>query len=230
MAYRFVQVPVAVLNDERLQAIDVHAYGVMLDASRDGLATISEERLGKRLRKSEDTARRSIRRLVAAAWVEVVDNGNGFCREYKLVTPSNDATGLEATPLATMQGVTPSNGAAQPLAMVRRTPSNAATQPIRTPRIIPRAKPERSANAALRSSLRAVLVAELERCPRNGKTAEAEADRLINWFPGLERFLLGHLRYALAEQVEDPIEYASRQTQRGEPPKTFAGGTPPDAI
>lgn len=79
------------LNDDRLLFVDIVTYGIMWDASRDFVSRISQDQLAKRLRKSEDTARRSIRRLAAADWIKIIDHGPRRCREYLLLTPSTRA-------------------------------------------------------------------------------------------------------------------------------------------
>jgi DNA-binding MarR family transcriptional regulator len=122
------------LNDNRLNAVDVAAWGIMWDASRAWLSTISERRLGQRLRRSEDTARRIIRRLAAAGWIEIIDHGNGRCRDYRLLTPGTNARRSDVkTPGAPAGGAaaTPSTDAPDPSNPCSKTPSTGAAQPRR---------------------------------------------------------------------------------------------------
>lgn len=123
--YRHAPIPINMLNDARLEAIHVVAWGVMWDASREQLSTISERRLGMRLRRSEDAARRIIRKLAETGWIKIIDHGNGHCRQYELTTPSTDATG---TPGMDATG-TPSTDAADPLHSRHQTPGTDAAQP-----------------------------------------------------------------------------------------------------
>jgi len=127
--YRFSPVPVEMLNHERLAAIDVAAWIVMWDASREGLCTISELRLGQRLRRSEETARRIVKRLATTGWIEIIDPGNGLCRSYRLLTPSICARGARGTTPGINAGGTLSIGAADPSHFYPRTPSTDAAHP-----------------------------------------------------------------------------------------------------
>lgn len=96
LTLRHVKLPIDVLNDKRLNGEDVRAFAVMWDCSRDGLCTISERRLGERLFKSEQAARRIIRRLQACGWIAPIDHGNGLCRDYQLLTPIIHNRGMGA--------------------------------------------------------------------------------------------------------------------------------------
>jgi hypothetical protein len=209
--YRFAPLPIALIDDSRIEAIDVLAYGVLLaiDVDGDGVACISEDRLGVRIRRSTDTARRAIRRLEAAGWIEIVDNGNGYCRQYRLTTPSTDATGA------------PSTDAADPLHPCHPAPSTGATQPIRIPRIF--SKDGFTKETTTKTTLDELLEL-LRRCPLKDRMAEEEADRLVHRLPGLERYLVANLRFALEANMNSPIEYAARQAQRGDLPNVTATG------
>jgi DNA-binding MarR family transcriptional regulator len=133
--YRYPPVPIEMFNDDRLDPVDVKAWGIMWDASRAWLSTISERRLGQRLRRSEDTVRRIIRRLAAAGWIEIVDHGNGRCRDYRLLTPATNATSASSSDVKT-PGVhaggstaTPSTDAPDRSHPSPKTPSVGAAQP-----------------------------------------------------------------------------------------------------
>ena len=130
--YRWAPVPVQMLNDDRLNPINIAAWGIMWDASRAGLSHISELQLGRRLRRSEDTARRIIRKLAATGWIEIIDNGNGNCRDYRLLTRRTNARGGDLnTPGANAGGseVTPGTDAPDPSHLRPKTPSTGAAQP-----------------------------------------------------------------------------------------------------
>lgn len=86
LGYAFAAMPTAILDDGRLDALDVRAYGILLsiDTDRNGIVKISESRLGDRLFRKIDAARRSLRRLESSGWIKAIDHGDGVCREYKL--------------------------------------------------------------------------------------------------------------------------------------------------
>lgn len=130
--YRYAPLPVQMLNDSRLDPADVVAWCIMWDASRAGISTISERRLGQRLRRSEDTARRVIRRLAATGWIEIITHGNGRCHDYRLLTPRTGARGSDVkTPGIHASGaeVTPSTDAPERLHVSSETTSTGAAQP-----------------------------------------------------------------------------------------------------
>jgi hypothetical protein len=132
LRYHWAPVPVEMLNDNRLNPVDVAAWGIMWDASRAWLCTISERRLGQRLRRSPDTVRRIIRKLAATGWIKIIDRGNGRCRDYRLLTPCTNARGSDVeTPGAHAAGseATPSTDAPDPSHTCPKTPSTGAAQP-----------------------------------------------------------------------------------------------------
>ena len=213
-AQRFIQLPILVLNDSRLSDTAVRAYGIMLDASREGRCVISERRLGQRLRRSEDTARRIIRKLVDAGWLETIDHGNGKCRAYWLLTPSTRARGSDAqTPGAHARGRD-----ANPLHPCHPTPSTGATHSIRNS-INVRTSAKKDGNDEGNETHR-TLVALIERCGFNGQ-AENEASRVSRQLPaaGDKKRLIGWLRYALdATGINSPLAFAISRTRQGEDP------------
>jgi hypothetical protein len=120
------------LDDDRLNPVDIKAWGIMWDASRAWLCTISERHLGHRLRRSPETARRIIRKLAAAGWIKIIDRGNGRCRDYRLLTPGTNARGSDAeTPGIHARGLatTPRIDAPAPSHPRRKTPGTDAAQP-----------------------------------------------------------------------------------------------------
>ena len=132
LRYHWAPVPVEMLNDDRLNPVDIAAWGIMWDASRAWLCTISERRLGQRLRRSPDTVRRVIRKLAATGWLEIIDYGNGRCRDYRLLTPGTNARGSNLkTPSihAERSEATPSIDAPDPSHRCPKTPSSGAPQP-----------------------------------------------------------------------------------------------------
>src|SRR5580692_1293471 len=130
--YRYVRLPIGMLNDDRLNPVDVVAWCIMCDASRAGLSTISERRLGQRLRRSEDTARRIIRKLASAGWIEIIGHGNGRCRDYRLLSNGTNArrSGVK-TPGVHARGLntTPRIDAPDPSHLCPKNPGTGAAQP-----------------------------------------------------------------------------------------------------
>jgi hypothetical protein len=105
---RFVKLPVALLNDGRLDATEVATYAVMRDASREDICRISLPQIGKRTRRKERAAQRSVRRLQAAGWIETIESAIGRCAVYRLLTPATEYGGSSTkTPATNGRGVYP---------------------------------------------------------------------------------------------------------------------------
>jgi len=114
---------VALLNDGRLDATEVATFAVMADASRDGICRISLPQLGKRTRRKERAAQRSVRRLQAAGWIETVESAIGRCAVYRLLTPATEYGGSSTkTPATNGRGVYPKLHATPERLGIRRTP------------------------------------------------------------------------------------------------------------
>jgi hypothetical protein len=227
---RYIKISVAMLNDERLGALEKLAFAVMMDASRDGLSTISERRLGQRLDRSEDAARRVIRKLQATGWIETIDYGNGRCRKYRLLTPSNNARGYKPQTPSTDAGGTPSKNAPDPLHSCGKTPSTGAAQPIRNSKLLSSAcareedkkeNDDEDRDQRDRLRLMEILATATENGNEDGATVflEREATRFLTRCPTayLRTLFLGHLAYAIADtSIADKLAWAHNQTRRGE--------------
>jgi hypothetical protein len=223
----FAKLPVALLNDENLDPIDVRVYGILraVDFDNDGISLISLLRIGERVFRSERTAERSIRRLEKVGWIESLDNGIGLCKSYRLVTPAKHVGGGEALTAAVDDGGkarTPAIGDPQRLSSLTQTPVTGDQQPRRYLNSFPDGT--QLTRKKTRDDARPDLLQLLAECQLDRETAEREADRLLRWFPHLEGHLVGHLRYAVSAKLDDPVEYAARQTQRGETPTPVADG------
>lgn len=90
---RFVMLPIAVLNDDRISGGAVRAFGVLLDCSRKSESRIGFDRLGERLHVSRQSARRIIRELIDAGHVQNIETVNGLCPNYKILTHITGGTG-----------------------------------------------------------------------------------------------------------------------------------------
>jgi hypothetical protein len=201
---RFVKLPVTVLNDPRLSANAVRVFGVLLDCNFEG-SKISLHRIAERLRFSRTSARRAINELVKARHVRNRVS-NGKCPVYEILTRGAGGTGTGTKsvphPSQTRNGARAAGGT-----LTKRNSINSL--PI-----------EKTAlNETKHEDARDDLVAALADCKLDKETAKREAERLSSWFPGLSGLLVGHLRYAVTEQLADPIRYAEKLTQRGEPPR-----------
>lgn len=122
----FVKLPTAVLNDPALSLECIAVYSVLVDAAdRENRQNvrISIRRLGERIRRSTDTARRLLHELIENGYVEVAKSPAGRCFTYRL-TPSIHASGLDRRPLAP--------GPSTPSGRAGGTPSTAAPQRRRT--------------------------------------------------------------------------------------------------
>lgn len=155
--YRFAALPIDLLNDGRLDALDKIAFAVLLDASREGFCEISELRLGERIQRSEATARRVLRRLEATGWIVTVKQVNGVCRVYRLLTPSTDVRG------------TPSTDAAYPLQKRLGTPSTDGAHSKLESKLIPKAGNEQNHDGDSTSQVFATnaVVTPSGRCVKN---------------------------------------------------------------
>ncbi|HKU81651.1 MAG TPA: helix-turn-helix domain-containing protein, partial [Candidatus Tumulicola sp.] len=141
MRQRFVRLPIDVLNDQRLSDGAIRVYAVMLDASRANQTTISLHRIGERLGRKRDAARRCVRELVQAGHVAELPKRNGQCPKYQLLTRSENATGTgseiptgthsEIPTGATNLALPRSENATPPLRKHNGTRSENATQSIR---------------------------------------------------------------------------------------------------
>ena len=89
-------VPITLLNDLRVSADAVRAYGVLLDVERDRLAKISLRRIADRLGCHKNTAYRIMQRLKDAGWVEITEDRSGRCQVYRLLTVTTDGDGSSA--------------------------------------------------------------------------------------------------------------------------------------
>ena len=120
-APRFVMVPITLLNDLRVSADAVRAYGVLLDVERDRLAKISLRRIADRLGCHKNTAYRIMQRLKDAGWVEITEDRSGRCQVYRLLTVTTDGDGssVKASPPI----VTVPNQPSLPVVMVQNQPS-----------------------------------------------------------------------------------------------------------
>jgi hypothetical protein len=139
----FVPLPVAMLDDTRLEAIHVRAYGVLLaiDVDRDGRSLISLTRLGRRIGRDARSAERIVCKLEETGWLKTIDPGNGRCRSYDLLTPVTNRHGTpdtnrHGTPDTDIQG-TLSTGDGQPCLSVTETLYTGRHQPIINPESFP---------------------------------------------------------------------------------------------
>lgn len=234
--YHFAALPIDVLNDQTLQAVDVRAFAVMLDASRGGICQISERRLGDRIFRSEDTARRVIRRLEKAGWIQTIDDTNGRCHVYRLLTPSTNAEGCHMETPCTDTGAsatTSRTDALSPLHECGETPGTRAGLPRRSlysyPRDDGQEKKDDDGERDARDHDRLMeLLAQAGTGSGNEEEVAvnraSEADRLLRRWPRLpdRDRLLGLLAFAVTDPTHDGknlaqrIAWADEQTRRGE--------------
>jgi hypothetical protein len=82
---RFVRLPVALLNDTDLSDSAMRTYAILMDVERNGIATISIDRIGERLGRGRTryAAMAAIRQLVECGHVEVLKRGRSHV--YRLV-------------------------------------------------------------------------------------------------------------------------------------------------
>jgi hypothetical protein len=217
--------------------VEVRAFAVMVDAASEGLCKISERRLGERIFRGEDTARRVIRRLEGAGWIETIEGTNGRCHVYRLLTPNTDAAGSNTeTPCIDTGGSAMSSriDALNPLHERRETSGTHAGLSRRSLYSLSRAdqqeKNDDDAERDVRDHLRfSELLAQADTGGGDeeevGADRTSEADRLLRrWTGPSDRDrLLGHLVFALSDPSHDGknlaqrIAWAEHQTQRGEP-------------
>jgi hypothetical protein len=218
----FVMVPLALLNDERLGALDVCIWCNLraVDRDNDNVARISLKRIGERVRRGERAIERHIRKLEKAGWLQRINNGIGRCLSYRLLTPANNGGASEKrTPVITDRGTTrtPAIYDSEPLPSVPRTTVMGDQLPRRPLNYFPNSTQQ--IKTTTRDDARHRLLRLLAECQLDRVTAEREADRLLSWFPNLYNSLIGHLKYAANTKLEDPVQYVIHQTQRGETPK-----------
>jgi hypothetical protein len=217
----FVMLPNALLDDEKLDAIDVLVYCTLrrIDVDNDGVSLVSLKRIGERVHRGERTAERHIRRLEAAGWLQPIDNGRGRCCSYRLLTPVKHVGGHEKRTPATHDGSktqAPAIGDAEPLPSVTKTPATDDQLPRRYLNSFPdRLQLKENTTEECRKRLVGLLTV----CLKHPAMAEKEADRLLQWFPHSPRSLVAHLEYAVNERLEEPIVYVTRRTQRGDSPQ-----------
>jgi hypothetical protein len=229
LQYRFLALPIDLLNDDRLEAIDIRTFGVMLDASRDAICKISEIRLGERIFRKVDAARRSLRRLEAAGWIATVQDVNGHCHVYRLLSPSADTGGPLMTPCA---------DAARPLQESVKSPSVAASLSRRISRVIPRDEKQENDNEERDKRDRGAIMAILAEAHKDIGNQDQAAERrehhadwlLQGWeMPFERRRLLGHLMSIVADAglagktLSEKVMMADQLTRRGEDPVLEVG-------
>jgi len=128
-------IPVALLDDRRLDGTDLRAYVILLaiDVDRDGVACISLPQLGRRIFRSERTTERSIRKLERTGWIQSIDNGIGRCKSYRLLTPGVHVGGGASETVVTGDGGETQSTAIRvddPLTSMTKTPVTDGQQPI----------------------------------------------------------------------------------------------------
>jgi hypothetical protein len=198
---------------------------VLLDCHRDGRSKIGWIRLGQRLGVSRSTAMRIMLELQKAGYVRNRETMNGKSASYELFATSiADDTGqdtLTSTTVDTGLSQTGIKSGADQYQNGRPTSITGDTQSIRSLDLsLARARARATGPAENKDDdARQSLLDVLARCPLNGTTPQAEADRLIHRLPGLTKLLIAHLNDALRENHPNPIAYADPLTQRGESPK-----------
>lgn len=209
ISYQFAPVSVAVINDCRISDGAVRAFCVMLSLRDGDGCVIGERRLARRLHRAARTAHTYLHELIAAGYIKPVAGKRRGQRGSYRFTELSAANGFS----------TPGK---------RRSEAQQSTA---TSAAIGFSTVQQSASARIRENysrtgddlkndgatdLTLGVIADLLRtCPLKGRTAEDEARRLDERLPRMRSYLLGHLKFALSEKLEDPIGYAERQTQYG---------------
>lgn len=143
---RFAMIPFALVNDLRLSAEAIRAFAVLRDVEYDGVCKISLRRLGQRLGRTDQAARRVIRSLKETGWLEAIDETNGRSCIYRLQTPITHNSGLLTTPITGDSGSTtqtpithdgglirtPISGDPGPLSSMTQTPITSDSHTIRS--------------------------------------------------------------------------------------------------
>jgi len=201
-----------VYNDATISPLAFLAFAVILDCIEKGtnLGRISLETLAKRLRCVRKTAWTAVQQLERAGHIRNIAP-RGACATYQVLTRVTDDTGRG---VAAYTGSSVKNGA-DPCKNGPSTRVTGDTHPIRNPNLPKGDDLKKTTTAATLDE----LVDLLRRCSLSGTTAEEEAAYLVRRFPRQQAPLLGHLRDALDQKLENPIDYADRMTQRGETPR-----------
>ena len=212
---RFVQLPIALLNDDRVSDTAVRVYSIMLDASRDNISRISVERIGERLGRGRTkyAAMAAVKQLVSAGHVVRRKRGRGA--ESLLVSGCAETTsvGQSSCPETTDRLRGDSQSGCPDATLSIRSSLNL----LSTERLAAQNTQIRTEDEARQRLLDLLATAQLDE-----ETAKKEADRLMRrFFPFLQTSAEGHLRFAIASNIADPVEYTIRATQRGEIPRTI---------
>jgi DNA-binding Lrp family transcriptional regulator len=224
---RFVKVPVAVLNDPRLSDVAFRAYAVLLDCNRDGRSKISFPGLAKRLAVSDSTAQRIIRKLTDLGYAVNRETASGKCASYEVFPTLVRA---DHGTLVTRDTGTLVKKDAYPSQMTHQTLVTGDQESIRSLNYSldahVRARGDSEKKTTEDDELSNEIVTLLTDCLANGKTAEIEAARLLRRHPHQRTSLPGHLRFAIAKRIANPVAYADQQAQRGETPLPVPAESP----